>query len=114
VAADAEHLLIGIEEIELSGRLVDSVTGETGHRVAGAWVPGLLTKGMADTVLMSVTTAAEFDRVVGEEQRLVAAVGLVTGRALEILVGQMSSFLPGLRTAWIVTPGAQGLRFFPQ
>ena len=67
MAADAEHLLISFEQIELPRRLVDSVTGQTGHRIAGAWVPGLLTQRMPDTVLMSVAAAAELDRVVGEE-----------------------------------------------
>jgi len=102
--------LIGLEEIELPWRLVDSVTGETAHRIAGPWVRGLLTQRMTNAVLVSVTAAAERDRVVGEEKRLVTAVGSVTGRALEVAVREISSFLARFRTPRVVTPGAQGLR----
>lgn len=102
MTADAEHPLVCFEEIELPGRLVNAVTGETGHRIAGAGVPGLFSQWMADAVFVGVAGTAELDGIFGKEQRLLAAVRTVTGRAIEALVSQMSSLLPRCCAARIV------------
>jgi hypothetical protein len=106
--------LIGFEEIELPWRLVDSMTGETGHRIAGAGVPGLLSQRMPDTVLVGVAGTAELHRVLSKEQRLLTAMGPVTGRALEALVSQMPSLLPRPGTSRVVAPGTHGLELSSQ
>lgn len=69
---------------------------------------------MRDTVLVRVAAATERHRIVGEEQRPLATVGLVTFGALEILMGQMPSLLARLRTAGVVALGAQSSGLSPQ
>ncbi len=102
MAADAEHSLVGLEEVRLAVGAVQPVARAAGHGGLGPWVPCLVSEGMADAVLVGVAVAAHLDRVFGEQERPLAPVGLVARRALEAAVGQMPALEARLRAAGVV------------
>lgn len=102
--------MIGLEKVHLAVSPVDSVTRQTGHRITGAGISGLLSKRVPHTVLVGVTGTAELHRVVGKEQRLLTAMGPMTGRTIETLMTQIPSLRPRLGTSRVVALGTDSLR----
>jgi hypothetical protein len=116
MTAEAEISLVGAVQIHRVGRVVNPVTGKTGHRVPASRVTCALSQRVSDAVFVSVAAGTNLHRTPGEHQWDAPAVGRVAGRAFQfVAVGDVPSGLPGVGAARIVAAKAEwALRLLEQ
>lgn len=84
MAADTEIAVAIAIEIVLMGCVMNTVTGDTVHRLSVARIQSVLAHRVGNRVLMGVTFAAEVYGILPQQQWQVTSVSAVTGLAGQV------------------------------
>ena len=83
MAADAELPVRFAMHVFGVGCIVDAVTGEAIHALAGAWILYFFALGVGDIVLVFVTGVTGFHRSLGHEDRMIAPMRIMACAAVQ-------------------------------
>lgn len=110
MASDTEFPVRLTMEVLGMGRIMDAVTGDAVHAPPGAGIPDLLALRVGHIVLVLMAGVACVHRTLGHEDRVIAAVRLMAGAAVQAVTVALEPAGPSCgRTARVVTGQAERL-----